>query len=454
MPVPLVLLTLVLSADPAADAGAPIQPTPWPVEAAPSDGAPSSRTQLKLRGAAEVGLTSFPSGFPGGTQDALLDLRPVLGLDLGEDFALELGAELRMRLVDNPPEQRSTDFGGVLRRADWDEPSDFGQILHALRVGNPAGFFWLEAGAVRKRTLGLGHLLWRYSNQDNPDYHPAAATVGAGYKAFRGELFASDLFGARIFAGEAVADFGRIFGSSEGAFDRFHLAVSAAHDAGRAGSAAAPVTLLQLDLDAVFYRSSALRLMVLAGAGGRTADLLDPTADVGLLAGLAADLTLPRGFSIGGRVELRKQQSGFRPGFLGPGYELARFSGTGFSQPARAAEQLPDGFSVAGELHLAHRTTVSLDAALEYFSWGRADVDGLFSLELLDHRLVAGARYTGTGLGQVPRHAVTGELRARIVASFYVIGSGGTVFFPQTDGSLVRGIYAGAGAGIDFDFER
>ena len=477
MPVSLLLCALVLSADPDAGVAAPsMQPAPWPVADAgvptalgsPTIDAPASRTALDggepradepppsdqklLHAAAEVGLTSFPSGTPGGWQDGFLELAPIVGIDLGDPFALEVGAEFRLRLIDSPPDQRAGDIGGVLRRADWDEASDFGQIIRSLRISKPESVFWLQAGAVRNKTLGLGHLLSRYSNQDNPDYHPAGATIGARYKAIRAEAFASDILGARIFAGEVVADVGRIFGNTQSVYDRFHLAFSIAHDEGRAGYVAGRVSLFQLDLDAILFRTATTRLMILVGLGGRAADALDATPDPGFLAGLAVDATFEGGFSIGGRFEVRKQGSGFRQGFIGAGYELARFAGTGFSGPSRMAEQLPDGFSVDGELHIASGTAVSFDLALEYFNWGRADLDALFSLEIIDHRLVAGARFTGTGLGQVPRYAVTSELRLRIFSSFYVLGSGGTVFFPQSDGTLVRGVYAGAGAG--FDFER
>lgn len=406
---------------------------------------------VHVRAAAEASLSSFPSGTPGGGQDGFLDLRPTFGIDLGEDFSVEVGAGFRLRLVDNAPGQRASDIGGVLRREDWDEASDFGQIIQKLQISRPERVFWIQAGPVRTKTLGLGHLISRYSNQDNPDYHPAALSVGAGYQALRGELFASDVFGARIFAGELVVDLGRIFGSTEGVFDRFHLAGSAAHDEGQAGGVAAKITLAHFDADAVIFRSSAVRLMLLGGIGARFGDVNDVTPDYGALFGFAIDAMFQNGFSIGGKVEIRSQQSGFRQGFFGAGYELARFSGTGFSQPARAVEQLPEAFSVAGEVRVAKGSAVSIDLALEYFAFGRADLDALFSLEIIDQRLVAGARFTGTGLGQVPRYAVTSELRLRLFSSFYVVGSGGTVFFPQPDGTLVRGFTGSAGVGVDFE---
>ena len=467
MSAPLLLLAALLSADgplgtdagsgellawpAAADAGVPIAPPPLPGPppgvAVPEESTAPAPGAVKLHAAAESDFTSFPSGTPGGQQDVFLDLRPIVGLGVGEEFAVEVGAEFRLRVIDDPPAQRADDIGGVLRRRDWDEASDFGQILRSLRIGHPDGVFWIEAGAVRKRTLGLGHLLSRYSNQDNPDYHPAAATIGAAYKAVNVQLFASDIFGPRIFAGELAVEFGRIFGNSESVYDRFHLAASLAHDVGLAGGTSPAATLAELDFDAVIYRNSEVRIMTLTGVGTR----LKAVSDLGLVAGLAVDATLSGAFSIGGKLEIRKQNGGYRQGFFGAGYELARFAGIGFSSVPRADENLPDGFSFYVEVHVASGAHVSVDLCLEHFFWGRTDTDLWVSLAVIDNRLIAAARFTGTGLGQQERYAATSELRVRLFASFYVLAAGGTVFFPQPDHSLVRGFYAGAGAGLDFE---
>src|SRR5437867_2245147 len=73
----------------------------------------------QVRGAVEAVAESFAGGlYAGGT--------PVLGLESGDDFSAELGATLRFRLLSG---------GESFRRADWDEPSDFGQILRELRIG-------------------------------------------------------------------------------------------------------------------------------------------------------------------------------------------------------------------------------------------------------------------------------------------------------------------------------
>ena len=119
-------------------------------------------------------------------QDAVLGFRPLVGLAWGDAVTLEIGADLRLRVIDQPPFKPVADYGGFLRRKDWDELSDYGQLIQLLRAGEPESLVWLEAGPTRRKTLGLGHLVGRYSNQDHPDYHPAGATLAGRYKAIRG----------------------------------------------------------------------------------------------------------------------------------------------------------------------------------------------------------------------------------------------------------------------------
>lgn len=412
---------------------------------------------VQVHAGVEVGLSSFPSGTPAGGQDVLGELQPIFGLEAGPSFALEVGANLRLRLVDDGSRQRPEDFGGLLRRRDWDEASDFGQLIRSLEIGDAQSVVRVSAGPVRNKTLGLGHLVSRYSNQDNADYHPAAASAVVAYQAFHGELFASDVFGARLFAGELALDLLRLLSPKYP--DRLHLAASLAHDFGLAGGVTPDATLLQLDFDLLLVRSSALRLMAFAGGGAR----VQGTTDLGFEAGLSLDSEISGAFSLGVKFEVRKHSGGFRPAFFGPGYELSRFAATGLSGPALASQSLPNSFGFYGELHVASGTAASLDFALEYFAWGRTDADLLGSLELIEHRLVASARFTVIGVGTsriegmgagvfAPRYDLRTELRLRLLASFYVLAHGGTVFFPQPDQTLVRGVTAGAGVG--FDFER
>ena len=433
----LALLSLILFADaPATDAGV----------------APSN---LSLHGAFEAEALAMPSGPTGGQYDGFIAVRPVFGFSVGDDFQAEVGPVFRFRLIDSPPDQRSEDFGTVLRRRDWDQPSDFGQLISVLRIASDASPFYVRAGPVRKRTLGLGHLINRYSNQENPDYHPVSATAVLSLGPIRAELFDADLFGARIFAGEIAWDIGRTFSSSPEVSDRYVLSLQVAHDASIAGQppdamrdfvTLQQLTLMQLDGSIVIVRNPSLTFMGLGGIGSR----FNQTANLGFLVGLAVDANVKEvAFSV--KIEGRKHAGGFRQGMIGPTYELSRFAGVGLTGPPIAQEVLPDAFSLYGEARARVGELVTVDAMAEYFTFGRTDFDSSVNVTVLKQWVVATARFNGVGLGVQPRYSVNAGARVRLFSSFYLLGSGGLVFFPQGDGSLNRGFFVSLGAGVDFE---
>ncbi|PZR05975.1 MAG: hypothetical protein DI536_31435 [Archangium gephyra] len=424
---------------------------------APDAGEPPS--QLSLRGAAEADLGFFPTGFgPENGADFMTAIRPILGFTVKDVFSIELGPTFRLRIADTPTLNRPSDVGGVLRGADWDETSDFGSIIQSLRIGKPDGIFFVDVGPKRKKTLGLGHLLWRYSNQTNADYHPSGGELAFNVGPLRGEFFASDVLAARIFAGEVAWDIGGTFTADPAVRDRYVLAFSVAHDAQLGGRpfrpdrtligpfTPIPATLLHLDGSVVIYRSSELRWMVMAGTGVRAND----RSDLGLVIGTTLDATVKEvGFST--RLELRKTAGGFRYGYFGPQYEIQRYSDVGFRDLGLSQALIPDSGSAFLEVRAGIGGKLTFDLAAEYFFWQRLDLDGTLSLALLDDWFFLTTRVSVLGLLQQPRFHMTGGLRVRVLPSFYLLAEGGTVFFPQVDGTLMRGVYGSAGAGIDFE---
>ena len=453
-------------ADDAIDAGpeptlhlaAPL-PAPVPVPPSPVDAGEEAPSALALHGAAEVDLGLFPTGFPENGFDVMTTLHPVIGFGVGDDFGIELGPTFRLRVFDQPSENRPSDIGGFLRGADWDELSDYVEILQSLRIAKETSVFHVRLGPARKKTLGLGHLLWRYNDQANPDYHPASATAVLRAGPIRAELFASDILGARLFAGEVAWDIGGTFSSDATVKDRYVLALELVHDANLSARPFRPdksvaaftlpsVTLLHLDASAVLVRNAALRWMLMVGTGARDSS---PAADLGFLVGMTLDANVKEiGFST--RLELRKQAGGFRHGFFGPMYELQRFVDIGYNnQPSIGAARLPDGLSGFAELRVGIGTRITFDAAAEYFFWNRLDLDGGVSLALLGDWFFLTARTTILGIAQAPRFAFNAGLRWRLFPSFYVLGEGGTLFFPQPDGTLIRGLAFSGGVGVDFE---
>ncbi|MGA9525331.1 MAG: hypothetical protein WBV82_27985, partial [Myxococcaceae bacterium] len=387
----------------------------------------------RFRGALELSALSFPSGTPGGSQDLFIVAAPSLSFDGGSDFGLELGAPLRLRVFDDPPQQHSRDHWNVLRREDWDETSDFGQVLRELRIGAEASPIQLRAGLFSGYTLGHGQLISRYGNQVNPNYHPAGASLVAFLGPTRTELFASDILGGRILAGTFSLDLARTFNRPQDTWDRWHAGVDIASDFGRAGGSSPPMTLAWVFLDGVVFRGEQTQVAAHVGGGGRY-DSREPS--FGATLGLALDAQ-PRGMKWGGRLELRKQNGGFRQGMIGYDYELARFSAIGLGFMPIAAEVLPDNWSVYGEVSTAIGggdpeargvPDVVASVAVERYFWGRTHVDVSVSGRALQGKLTGGARLAITGLGEAPRYLAGVEARWRFLPSLYALGQGGTVF--------------------------
>ena len=402
----------------------------------------------------EAGPLSLPSGTLGGGQDIFAQAQPIARVTRGEGFALELGAPLRFRLLDAEPKQSAQDFPGHLRRQDWDTTSDYGQVLRELRIGRDDNVANLRAGPLSAFTLGEGHLVDRYDNQLSPDYHPAGALLTVNVGPTRVLVAASDILSTRLFASEVRLDIGRIASKQDKHFDRYHAIASVAHDFGKVGEESTEsITAALAGGDAALYKGEHLQLFAIGGAGSRVD--VSPL-DVGGFAGFAIRGNTGR-VDISGRLEGRYQGGSFRFGLFGPSYELARYSSTGLHELPLAEERTDKNLAGFAELKLGigsgakEELYMAASIAGEHFTTGRTDTDFTLSLQLPGARTLATARVIVVGIGTQPRYSAHAELRQRILDWLYLWGAGGTVHFPQPDGSLAKGYTAGLGAGVDFE---
>ncbi|HEX5745833.1 MAG TPA: hypothetical protein VFZ09_06295 [Archangium sp.] len=89
-----------------------------------------------------------------GNVESYAQLTPMLVVAEGEAFGLNLGAPVRLRLAGCELE------GGLVRREDWDSLSDWGQQVHALKLGSDTAPVGLWVGALEGpgafASLGLG----------------------------------------------------------------------------------------------------------------------------------------------------------------------------------------------------------------------------------------------------------------------------------------------------------
>jgi hypothetical protein len=415
---------------------------------------------VHFRAALDVSALALPSGTGSNGMDGYAVVFPRIGVSGGEEFEFELGAPLRLHLLDREPLTDVPDYG-LLRGRDWDELSDIGQVVHTLRVGRDDGRYQLRAGAFSTWSLGAGWLINRYNNQLSPDYHPAGANAVAYLGPTRVELFASDVLAGRLFAGEFRLDLGRVLSDQDTAFDRFLLSVDVAHDASRAGGKAPELSAASVGLQAGVVRTETLQLWLQLAAGARADTLIESVPDFGATFGVVARGQPSRTLDLTGRLEGRRQGGRFRFGFFNAGYELARFSGVGLREAPLAEELLPATFSGYGEV--AARVTPEADGDLalsasasgEYFvTTGRLDTDAALQVQLPGGKTVGELRLILTDVTGMPRYSVAAEVRQRLLPAVYVLGSAGTVHFPTWDGTatrLTRGFTAGVGVGVDFE---
>lgn len=419
----------------------------------PSGFGPEVDGQGHVYAALEAGPLSFPSGTRGGGQDFFAQIAPRLTFLSGDDFALSLGAPLRFRLVDAAPAQKSLDYGGTLRREDWDSRSDYAQVIDQLRIGSANTPVSVLAGALDDVTLGLGHLVSHYDNRMDPNYHPMGAMLVANAPTVRLEALASDLLAARLFAADVRLDLGRVFGGGQSVQDRFFLSVSGLQDFSKEELETSTLTAMQVEGEAVLYAEDAQQVGLYAGVGTRFQSERD-NPPVGAVAGVSAEGMLPQ-VKFRGKVEARRQGDGFRQGIIGPSYEVARFSDTGLTQPGIATAQLPIGYSVyfEGGLDVLRNEDgvawLTARADGEHYNFGRTDLDGALTFRTADQKAAGTFRVSMVGLGEDTRYHLEGELRCRLGPSLYALASGGTVFFPQADDTLARGAFASVGIGAD-----
>ena len=415
-------------------------------ETAPVAAASAEPWHYLVRGEATT-LALLPRGGVG-AREGLLQVEPTLIVDGGANWGLNVGAPVRLRLSGG-------EVGvGLIRREDWDSLSDWGQLVRALKLGSDASPVALWVGALESYSLLSGHLVRRYSNRANPDYHPAGAFLTGMLGALYVETFASDVLGARLMGAQADLDVQHLFLDRPRQRGRYTLGLSAVHDWGRAGGRTPGVTLAHVDATAVLVVRPGFEMHMVAGGGGRPGE----GGAWGAVVGMGADALTPT-LDLLARLEVRRQYGGFRQGFFGPDYELARFQAVEPSGLPLVEAPFPEGFSAWGEVEVGWDAVqrvgwvqrhLHVSLGVEVFSWGRVDVDGRVALQLLERTLEVSVSGLARGLGQPgARHLYSGQVRWRFLGRLYALGGGGTLLFPTPEGTLRPGAFASLGLGVD-----
>ncbi|NNC21536.1 hypothetical protein HJC22_38100, partial [Corallococcus exiguus] len=186
---------------------------------ATSDSTPPWTNLLRMDAAT---LTLLPR-MGAGTEEGFVQVEPMVALGKGESVRLILGTPVRLRLWGGG------EGAGLVRKEDWDTLSDWGQVVRLFMVGGDTpNSVWL--GMMEGYSLLSGHLVRRYGNRVNPDYHPAGVIATGTLGPVYAEAFASDVLSARLAGAEVALDVQHVLFGRPPVPGRYTLALSAVHD--------------------------------------------------------------------------------------------------------------------------------------------------------------------------------------------------------------------------------
>lgn len=253
-----------------------------------------------------------------------------------------LGLSLPLNLLVRPDAGVSSNdiaYNGVLRRRDWDEPSDYFKLVRFIRYGNKRDPVYLLAGQLWGASIGHGTLVSRYANSLNLDHSKLGVAFDVNTTYFGFETLTDSAGDPALLAGRAyVRPFGDtpfLRGWAIGATlvtdrtaPRFYVDTSGkpsatlqqdplgnalvANDAVYAGGIDTEFELLHNSLISLIPYTDLNRI---AGAGN------------GLHAGVLADLYLPvplLEIDVQARLEYRMMQPGYIPEYFDQTYDLGR----------------------------------------------------------------------------------------------------------------------------------
>lgn len=121
-------------------------------------------------------------------------------LDLGQ-IGFGIQVPLRLRVYDNDPKS-DEDIGGIIRKEDWDQFSDFLKIIRFFRFGHKGDLVFLQVGDLPGAILGHGTIVNRYYNNIDIDHYRMGLQVDVntdygGAETLINSLSFPNLFGVR-----------------------------------------------------------------------------------------------------------------------------------------------------------------------------------------------------------------------------------------------------------------
>ncbi|MBN2494395.1 MAG: hypothetical protein JXR96_07395 [Deltaproteobacteria bacterium] len=120
-----------------------------------------------------------------------------LGLDF--DFGMiGFGVQVPLRLKIYDADPQNDEYGGVLRKEDWDEWTDYLKILRYFRYGHKGELVFLQVGDLPGATLGHGTIVNRYYNNTDLDHYKMGIQLDVNTKYGGVETLANNGFIANL----------------------------------------------------------------------------------------------------------------------------------------------------------------------------------------------------------------------------------------------------------------
>ena len=202
--------------------------------------APSAFGQMagdEINTAFDIAQATRPNGgsFGGlatfGRLDEDFFLNVNLRLNFDQEFwGVGVQVPLRFRIIDNDPQDRD-DIGSVIRKEDWDQPSDFLRLLRYVYIGkkDKSGPFYIRLGELNGLTIGHGTIMHRYFNNFDISRWRAGLNAAVNIGGVGAEVMVSDLLDYHVVGGRmTIRPFRLAMGESF--LDRFVIGASVIAD--------------------------------------------------------------------------------------------------------------------------------------------------------------------------------------------------------------------------------
>ena len=137
---------------------------------------------------------------------------------------------LRLRIIDNDP-QDTDDIGSIIRREDWDQPSDFLRLLRYVYIGqaDKKGPFYIRLGELNGLSIGHGTIMHRYYNNFDISRWRAGLNAAVNVGGVGAEVMVSDLLDYHVVGGRVHVRPLRL-AMGEGFWERFYVGFSVVAD--------------------------------------------------------------------------------------------------------------------------------------------------------------------------------------------------------------------------------